>query len=113
MAELLFAGVLAVILWALSSKHSVFRSLARIFTGLAALASATAMVFLFGVGQKAHWTSDGPGMLLVMVGILFFGILAFVFGGLFFTSFNQPTATVTPDPLLHPSAGPHEGPSPR
>lgn len=113
MVELLFAGALALILWALSSKHSIFRTLARIFTGVVALASATAMVLLFMVVRKAHWTSDGPGMLLVMVGILFCGIFAFIFGGLFFSSFNQPMPRVNPDPLLRPSAGQHEGPSPR
>lgn len=113
MVELLFAGALVFIIWALSSKHSKFRTLARIFTGLIALASATAVVLLIMVGQKAHWTSDGPGMLLVMVGILFCGIFAFVFGGLFFSSFNQSTPAVSPDPLFHSSAGRHEGPTPQ
>ncbi|MBI3357917.1 MAG: hypothetical protein HY038_14315 [Nitrospirae bacterium] len=89
MFELLFAGALVLLIWALSLKHSIFKTLARIFTALVALASATAMVLLFMVGQKAHWTSDGPGMLLVMVGILFCGMFTFVFGGLFFTSFNR------------------------
>lgn len=92
MGELLFAGVLVLIIWALWSKHLALRTLARIFTGFVALASATGMVFLFLVGQKAHWTSDGPGMVLVMAGILLCGIFVFLFGGLFIYSFNQSPA---------------------
>ena len=89
MVELLIAGALVLLIWALVSKHSIVRTLARIFTGFLALASSAATVALFMVGQKAHWTSDGPGMLVVMVGILFCGIFALVFGGLFFQSFNR------------------------
>lgn len=89
MVELLIAGVLVLLIWALVSKHSILRTLARIFTGLLALASAGATAFLFKVGQQAHWTSDGPGMLLIMVGILFCGLLALVFGGLFVSSMRQ------------------------
>jgi hypothetical protein len=96
MAELLFAGVLVLIIWALWSKHSIFRSLARIFTGLVTLASASGMVLLFMLGQKAHWTSDGPGVLLVMVGIFLCGLFAFLFGGLFFYSLNRSSAIEEP-----------------
>lgn len=89
MFELLLACVLVLFIWTLASKHSILRTVARIFTGLLALASAGATAFLFKVGQQAHWTSDGPGMLLIMAGILFCGLLAVVFGGLFFTSLRQ------------------------
>lgn len=92
MAELLLAGVLVLIIWALWSKHPIVKTLARIFTGFVALASATGMVFLFQVGQKAHWTSDGPGMLLVMVGIFFCGLFALFFGWLCFLSFTRSPA---------------------
>ncbi len=89
MVELLCAGALILLIWMLVSKYSIVRTLARIFTGLLTLVSASAAVALFVVGQKAHWTSDGPGMLLIMAGIFFCGIFAFVFGGLFFSSFNR------------------------
>jgi hypothetical protein len=89
MVELFCAGALGLLIWLLVSKHPIVRTLARIFTGLLTLTSAVAAVALIIVGQKAHWTSDGPGMLLVMVGILFCGIFALVFGGLFFNSFNR------------------------
>ena len=89
MLELLIAGTLVLFIWALVSKHLILRTLARIFTGLIALASAGATAFLFKVGHQAHWTSDGPGMLLIMVGIFFCGLFAFIFGGLFFKSLSQ------------------------
>lgn len=89
MFELVFAGSLALLIWGLMAKHPVIKAFARIFTGLLTLASAAAGIFLFKVGQQAHWTSDGPGMLLIMAGILFCGIFALVFGGVFFNSFNR------------------------
>jgi hypothetical protein len=70
------------------------RTLARVFTGLLTLAFAFASVFLFYVGQKAHWTSDGPGMLAIMIGLVFSGFLVFLFGALFLQSFG-PSATST------------------
>jgi hypothetical protein len=89
MVELFCAGALVLLIWMLVSKYSIIRTLARIFTGLLTLVSAAAVAALFIVGQKAHWTSDGPGILLIMAGILFCGIFAFVFGGLFFNSFHR------------------------
>ncbi len=93
MMPLLFAGGLILVIGVLWSKHPVLRALARLVTGLLTLASAAAMVFLFQVGQKVHWTSDGPGMLVIMMGVLLFGFLALVFGGLFLQSFNVPPST--------------------
>jgi hypothetical protein len=40
------------------------------------------MILLLWVGQKAHWTSDGPGMLLIMIGVVACGFIAFLFGNL-------------------------------
>jgi hypothetical protein len=93
MVELLCAGALVLLIWMLVSKYSIVRTLARIFTGLLTLVSAAAAVALFVVGQKAHWTSDGPGMLVIMAGIFFCGIFAFVFGGLFFSSLNRSSSS--------------------
>lgn len=91
MFELVFAGALALLIWGLMAKHPIIRVLARIFTGSLTLGSVAAAIFLFKVGQQAHWTSDGPGMLLIMVGIFFCGIFALVFGGLFLSSLSQST----------------------
>lgn len=82
MTVLALALALGLLIWALTSKHDLIRITARIFTGLLSVAALAAMVFLFGVGQKAHWTSDGPGMLLIMIGVPFCGLLALFFGGL-------------------------------
>jgi len=89
MVELVCAGALALLIWALMAKQPIIRTLARIFTGVLTLASAAATIFLFKVGQQAHWTSDGPAMAVIMLGILLCGIFALVFGGLFFNSFNR------------------------
>lgn len=89
MTQLLIAGALLLLIWALWSKHPILRVLGRVITGLLTLASAALTVLLFYVGEKAHWTSDGPGMLAVMIGIVLFGFLAFLFGGLFLGSFRQ------------------------
>lgn len=94
MTQFLFAGVLVLIIWALWANHPVIKTLARVFTGLLTLTFASASVLLFHVGQKAHWTSDGPGMLAIMIGFVFFGFLAFLFGGLFFQSLTR-SATST------------------
>lgn len=104
MTQLLLGGVLALIIWALWSKQPGLRAIARIFTALMTLTSATGAMFLFWVGQKAHWTSDGPGMLLIMVGILGCGLFAFVFGGLFVSSFNQSSSSEGTG--LHPPLNP-------
>lgn len=89
MFELVFGGALVLLIWGLMAKHPIIKVLARVVTGGLTLGSAAAAIFLFQVGQQAHWTSDGPGMLLIMAGILFCGIFACVFGGLFFSSFNR------------------------
>ena len=61
----------------------------RFLTGgaslLVAVASTAATVGLFWLGQKNHWTSDGPGMLFVMIALVVCAIVAvvgwiFVFG---------------------------------
>jgi hypothetical protein len=88
MTGLVIGLALGLLIWALVSTHSIIRTLARILTGLLTLASAAAAAFLFKVGQQAQWTSDGPGMLLIMVGTVFCGVFALVFGGLFVRSLS-------------------------
>ena len=46
------------------------------------LASGLAAVGLVWVGVANGWTSDGPGMLIVMVGIPFCALFAFLGGSL-------------------------------
>lgn len=71
---------LGVFIWALTSRKPIVRYLARGVAVVIALAAAAAMIGLIAIGQKAHWTSDGPGMLLIMLGIPICGIVAWFFG---------------------------------
>lgn len=100
----LISGIaLFLLMWAVSSKNDTVRIIARIFTGLLTVASLAGMVLLFGVGQKAHWTSDGPGMLFIMIGFLFCGIFTLIFGSLTFkTSASEPGPPINLSDLLTP-----------
>lgn len=76
---LLFLIMFAILLWGVSTGASIIRMLAGLLSGMVGLAGFAASVGLIWVGQKAHWTSDGPGMLLIMVAIPVFGIVGVVF----------------------------------
>lgn len=80
MSIILWSVLLIVFIWALSSRSTVVRYIARGLAMIIALAAAAAAIGLITVGQKAHWTSDGPGMLLIMLGIPICGIVAWFFG---------------------------------
>lgn len=82
MDVLIIGAVLGLLIWGLVSGNGVIRIMTRIITGGLTLLSLAGMVFLFGVGQKAHWTSDGPGMLFIMIGVAACGCFAFLFGNL-------------------------------
>lgn len=49
-----------------------------IFMAIVGLASTAATIGLFALGHHNNWTSDGPGMLVVMLGVPFFGVIAFI-----------------------------------
>ncbi|MEK7870348.1 MAG: hypothetical protein AAB271_08430 [Nitrospirota bacterium] len=82
MNVLIIGVILGLLIWGLVSQNGVIRIIARIITGGLTLLSLAGMIFLFSVGQKAHWTSDGPGMLLIMIGVVACGFFAFLFGNL-------------------------------
>jgi hypothetical protein len=82
MNVLIIGAVLGLLVWGLMSGNGVIRIMTRIITGGLTLLSLAGMIFLFGVGQKAHWTSDGPGMLFIMIGVVACGFFAFLFGNL-------------------------------
>ncbi len=77
--SLLFLIIFVVLLWGVSSGLIIFRMLAGLLSGMIGLAGFAAAAGLFWVGHKAHWTSDGPGMLLIMLAIPICGIIGFVF----------------------------------
>ena len=86
MSTLAWSVVLIAFLWALTSRKPIVRYLARGIAVVIALAAVAAMIGLIAIGQKAHWTSDGPGMLLIMLGIPICGIVAWFFGMLALTT---------------------------
>src|SRR5436309_618837 len=77
----------AVVLLAfgIGSAAGALRFLGGGFALLVAIVATAATIYLFWIGQKAHWTSDGPGALFVMIAVVVCGIVAlvgwiFVFG---------------------------------
>jgi len=99
MSIIFWSALLIAFIWALSSRSTVVRYIARGLAVIIALAAAAAAIGLIAVGQKAHWTSDGPGMLLIMLGIPICGIIAWFFGLMAFT----PTARVEETNPEHPA----------
>ncbi len=80
MSIIFWSVLLIAFIWALTSRSTVVRYIARGLAVTIALAAAAAAIGLIAVGQRAHWTSDGPGMLLIMLGIPLCGIIAWFFG---------------------------------
>lgn len=97
---LIIGAVLGLLVWGQMSGNGVIRIMTRIITGGLTLLSLAGMIFLFGVGQKAHWTSDGPGMLFIMIGVVVCGFFAFLFGNL--------TLLTSPPQDSQPSLSPSE-----
>jgi hypothetical protein len=54
-----------------------------------ALSFSAGTIYLFSVGNKAGWTSDGPGALGIMLAVLVLGSGALFSGGMLFTSFGS------------------------
>ena len=70
------------IIYMMSSGGSAVRLVGKFITLVLALAASAVTLFLIGVGVDNKWTSDGPGMLGVMIGIAIFGIIALALWGL-------------------------------
>lgn len=85
MSSLVLVLVFVAFLWALTAHSAIIRYLARGLAALVSLLAAAASVGLVMLGMKAHWTSDGPAMLFVMLGIPLFGFVALVLGMLALT----------------------------
>ena len=96
MYTLIVGAVIGLLAWVTMSQNGVVRIIGKIITGGLTLLSLAGMILFFWVGQKAHWTSDGPGMLFIMIGVVACGFFAFLFGHLtLLTSSPQDT----PSPL--------------
>lgn len=98
MGSIIWFLALGIFIWALTSRKPIVRYLARGIAVVIALAAAAAMIGLIAIGQKAHWTSDGPGMLLIMLGIPICGIVAWFFGMMAFTTTANPEGTTSDTP---------------
>lgn len=110
MNVLIIGVIFGLLIWGLVSQNGVIRIIARIITGSLTLLSLAGMIFLFGVGQKAHWTSDGPGMLFIMIGVVASGFFVFLFGHLTLLA-SPPQDTPSPlglSELMRPPAYPHK-----
>jgi hypothetical protein len=57
-------------------RGGIFGTVARIALSLLALTFSAVAVGLLVTGQMAHWTSDGPGMLLIMLGLVVSALIA-------------------------------------
>lgn len=112
MNVLIIGVILGLLIWGLVSGNGVIRIMARIITGSLMLLSLAGMILLLWVGQKAHWTSDGPGMLLIMIGVPVCGFFAFLFGNL--TVLSSPPQTDRPSvslsELMRPPSHKEKGP---
>ena len=74
-----------------------------LIVGLLAIASTAAAVGLIMVGNHAHWTSDGPGMLLIMIAIGVFGFAALGLWKLFLAIlYGTPAGPPAPLPEFPP-----------
>lgn len=102
MSIIVWSVLLIAFMWAFTSGSTIVRYLARGLAVIIALVAAAAAFGLVAVGHKAHWTSDGPGMLLIMIGIPICGVIAWFFGMLAFTtttSLEEPNPESPPRPL--------------
>lgn len=57
------------------SKNPFIATIGGLIIFLMAIGSSAVTVFLWNVGTENNWTSDGPGMLLVMIA---FGVSALI-----------------------------------
>ena len=57
-----------------------------------ALGCAAGFLYLFDAGRRAGWTSDGPGMLIVVLVMLGLAALSLVFGAMFIHALSREDA---------------------
>jgi hypothetical protein len=79
---LYFATGVIVVVTFLANRHAtLLRRIGISMLALLAIGFTSLALFLVHVGISNKWTSDGPGMLGVMMGILLFGVCALVSWG--------------------------------
>jgi len=104
--SLLILIVFVVLLWGVTSGRGVFRVLASLVSGTIGLAGFAGAAGLIWIGQKAHWTSDGPGMLLIMIAIPVSGAVGLVFSSVALKAMlSEPTPTPGSEPARQAGQG--------
>jgi hypothetical protein len=75
----LAAGVvLTIFLFSAWHHASVGEACARAMSLALALGATAASIFFWDWGQHSHWRGDGPGVLVIMFALSFWGMLAFL-----------------------------------
>jgi hypothetical protein len=69
---------IALVAFGIGSTGGAIRFLSGGFALVVAIAASAATIGLFWLGHRAHWTSDGPGMLFVMIALVVCAIVAAV-----------------------------------
>jgi hypothetical protein len=90
---LLIVTGIVLLAFGIGSTAGAIRFLSGGASLIVAIASTAATIFLFWLGQKAHWTSDGPGALFIMIALVVCAIVA-VTAWMF--AFGTATAVTTP-----------------
>ncbi len=75
---LLVLAAVILLAFGIGSTGGAIRFLSGGGALLVAIAATAATILLFWVGHRANWTSDGPGMLFVMIAIVVCAIVAAV-----------------------------------
>lgn len=70
------AAVFGLGVWCAASTNPIVKLVGAFVFGLLSLAFTALTVLVIWVGVKNNWTSDGPGMLLVMIAVPVFGFIA-------------------------------------
>lgn len=80
-AKLVLAGGASIIIGAIvcsASRRPALRLIGGLLFALVSVATTAVTGLLVWVGMRSGWSSDGPGMLLVMIGVLIFGAASLV-----------------------------------
>ena len=64
----------------------MLRLIGLLITGVMSLCAVAFTGLCLYVGNSAHWTGDGPGMLFVMMGVFVGAVACLVCGGMFLST---------------------------
>lgn len=76
-----------LLVYSLGSPRGGVRAMGGLLIFVLALGATALTGLMIWLGHSANWSSDGPLMLVVVIGLLVFGTAAFVLWGLLFAAF--------------------------